>query len=71
MPFLRFSDTAAPLNPDELELLKRVYDRIAREAWVAKDPDKLDELALLILDFYDRGYRRETELQACCTIAAL
>jgi len=62
---------SASLTSDEIQLLKRVYDFIADEPWITSQSDRLDDLALFILEMYDRGFREEKRLRSLCLVAAI
>jgi hypothetical protein len=71
MSFLKPIHTSRVLAPDQLELLRRVYNRIVGEPWVNKDPEALNELALLVLNTYDNGVWLEKQIYARCLLTAL
>lgn len=66
----RPSDVFTALEPDELNLLQRVYERITPEPWVSRDPEVQERLARYILDMFQHGLCWENKLYEFCLVAA-
>lgn len=42
------------LGPDDLSVVRSVYDRLVSEKWLRKDPDVQKRCARLVLSIYER-----------------
>lgn len=58
------------LPPDELNLVQRVFQRIAKLEWVSQEPETQRRLAAHVLQVYGRGITDPEQLHATCLVAA-
>ena len=70
MTFLGMYHASGMFNPQELQLLQRVYDRIVSEARVTKDRETREDMARYNLGMYERGLWAEKALYGVCLVAA-
>ena len=68
MPFL--GAHAGILTPDDLAVVRNVYDRITSESWVSKDRVTQEHFARYILTMYRRGMCDPELLFRICLVAA-
>ena len=58
------------LQPDQLALVRRVFDNIVSEAWFSKNQDNEFTFASMIVREFEHGTRDETELLGRCKAIA-
>ncbi len=56
-----------PLQPEELDLLQRVFDVTCAEAGIGKKSRQAEGLAATLLKLFQSGVRDEQKLQAAVT----
>jgi hypothetical protein len=58
------------LEPDELEMVQGVFDRITSQPWFSREPSHRTEFARYVLNMYFRGLVMPWKLEGFCTVAA-
>ena len=70
MAFQEFMRFSGALQPDELALIRRVFDRTVEEPWVSRAPETREALGRYIFKMYDHGLCVEERLFDLCLAAA-
>ena len=65
-----FFGTSGYLTPEEIELLRNVYQAIADQPWFTSDRDARDRFAAQMLEMYRRGLVIPEKLRVFCMAAA-
>lgn len=68
MSFL--AEHAGVLRPEDLSIVRNVYNRVVSEPWVSKEPAAQEQFAKFVLRMYDQGFDDPECLFRCCIIAA-
>ena len=55
-------DYDAAIHPDQIVLIQKVFDDLARETWLDDTDENREGLAALILHVFRRGKIRESDL---------
>lgn len=51
-----------PIKPDQIQMLQRVFDRVAENRGVSQQSDDAANLASVIIDYYQHGIAEEDQL---------
>jgi len=70
MTFLPDAFHAQGYDPDQIEMLQRVYESITAEPWFTNDPAKHDEFGSKVLEMYQRGMVIPDKLYLLCLLIA-
>lgn len=58
------------LMPEEVDLVQRVYERIAALPWVTQESEKREQLARHVISAFDQGHHDEQDLYEHCLTGA-
>jgi len=64
------ADDPGVLGPDDLSLVRNIYDRITSEPWASSEPFARDQFAKFVVRMYTRGMCEPERLFRVCLIAA-
>lgn len=68
MSFL--AENQGVLRPEDLSIIRNVYDRVVSGPWVTADPRTREQFAAFVVKSYQRGMCHPDKLLQFCQVAA-